>query len=207
MKVIRLLILGCFLFTQGLAQTESSQETRGDDSQTLLAIAGSFWTALSLGDLEDLKPLVREADVPYVPVPKGEGAEMMKMKSLEQLKPLRDEIKKAIIDAFVIEEPQLAEDKMVATMKIKPNVDKLLSFYELKMVYDIYMAEAYHDQKANREFQTLESVKTKVLVQGSPHRKRIEQKVAGIQGAQLPTLHFERTESGWRANFSKLLGK
>jgi hypothetical protein len=131
----------------------------------------------------------------------------MAMKSLEQLKPLRDEMRMAIKDAFVLDEPDITEDKAAANVKIKPIADKLLSWAELKMVYDIYMAEAYQDKKANRDLQTLETVKKKVLAPGSPYRKGIEKKVASAQKAQPRTLHFELTDKGWRVNLSKMAGK
>lgn len=207
MNTTRLLIASWFLVVQGFAQTDASQKTSSDEVQTILAIANSVWTAMSLGDMEDLKPLIREIDVQHIPTPKGEGAEMMAMKNLEQLKPLREEIKMAVKNAFVLEQPNITEDKMAANVKIKPNADKMLSWYELKMVYDIYMAEAYQDKKANREPQPLETVKKKVLAQDSQYRKGIDKKVAGAQKAQLPTLYFERTEKGWRADLSKMLGK
>lgn len=92
-------------------------------------------------------------------------------------------------------------------MKIKVIPDKLLPLYDLKMVYDIYMTEAHRDQKANRELQALATVKSKVLAQGSPYRKGIERKVAGVQNDQPPPFHFERTENGWRLNLAKLMGR
>jgi len=62
--------LACFATISILAETTSLPKSDSARREEILRIASSFWTAMNLGDMEDLKPLVRGKDVELIPTPK-----------------------------------------------------------------------------------------------------------------------------------------
>ena len=174
----------------------------------VLQLTKDFWTYLNLGDLEKLAALGRPEDSSVIPSANGtEAAGMMKMKDLPQLVGTRKEIVDAVAKAFTFSQPVFSADRKSAEVTITPVSSEARSLREIKMIYDVFMGQAYEAQRAGNPLPTLESVRTQVMAPNSPAQQRIDEKTAGLQKMKLPPIVIEKIDHGWRINFQKFFGK
>ena len=131
-----LLIVTALIASRIAVHAESRTLSESGELRKIVSVAKGFWVSMNLGDMKNLEDLVREEDIQKIPQAKGEGAEMMKMQSLPQLKPLREKIASAIEEAYVFEEPKVNTDGKTAIVRLSVKVDKLRQMFELKEVYD-----------------------------------------------------------------------
>lgn len=201
-----LILFWSFGLQRSAAQTGPPSQAEADGKAGPGPVAREFWVIWNLGDLEELKRLVRPVDVASIPQPQGTGAEIMKLKSLEQLKPLREEIKAAVNEAFSLGPPEMDADGIHAMVRVTASADHLVAYCELKMVYDGCMVQAYRDARDGRAPPSVEFLKEKFLVRESPYMKRVEEMAAGFRKKKIPPLNLELTDQGWRVNLLKFLG-
>jgi len=183
-------------------------DTASASSKEILSAATAFWTDLNLGDFEKMPALGRNQDIAYIPTPKSnEAAGMMKMKDLPELSDLRAQISNKITKVFNFSSPKISENGMTAEVQITPVKSEVRAFRELKMIYDVYMAEAYEAQTTKGSYPTLDSVKEEVLAPNSAAQKRIDEQASEIANQKYPPILFEKTSQGWRINLQALFGE
>jgi hypothetical protein len=184
-----------------LAQTDPPSKADGAPKREILATAQAFWIAVTLNDMDDLRRVVLETGTLSFQAPRDD-AEMSKLKSLPQVKSLRDKVEKAIKDAFVFDDPQIATDGKSATTNMKLHVNNLAVYCELRMLYDAYISQANDALKTGDHLPSPETVKKAVLAH---NKTKIKEMVSELQKTQLSTLYLERTPRGWRVDFVKFM--
>ena len=168
----------------------------------VLKVAEACWETMWIQDMDNLKPFVRETDIEHIP---QQSKAQNELRGLEVLKPLREDIRRATSEAFVLDHPQIAEDQRHATVRVSLNQDKLLRFLELFRVYQQYMAAAYMAKQTQREPPSLDAVRSWVLAKDSSDRKTIEMQAEETAKQKMPTIHLEFTGHEWRVNLQQLL--
>jgi hypothetical protein len=132
---------------------------------------------------------------------------MLKLKELPQLAQIRTDLANLSSKVLVPSEPQLAADGKTAVVVMKMVPDDAKSFVVTKLIYTVFLKEAYRAQQAGTALPSLDIIQKTMQTPGTLMGMSIDLKVALLSRETPPSLLFEKTLSGWRMNMQDYFGK
>jgi hypothetical protein len=180
----------------------AAQESSVSVKDEIAPLARNFLVDINLGDIEKFSDLARPEDLPHLPKPRdAEAAEKMKLKDLPQLLSVRAEVATETVKLLIFSDPQITADGKAAIVTTTMMPSESRNFVQAKLLYDLYIQEAYKAQLAGRELPSVDSIRQ--VVNGPVLQMGITVKAKLQLTMTLPQIYFEKTAIGWRIDFQK----
>ncbi len=182
-----------------------AQDSSGNAGEQIMSLVKAFIVELSLGDYDKMSDLVKPDDLALLIPKTDEAKEMMNLKNLPLLAPVREDLRAKVIKAASFSDPQIAVDGMSAIVTMKMVPDAAQDYVTTKTIYEVYLKEAYRAKKAGAEPPSLDVIKS--TMHGTFMQIDIGLKVRLLLSQTPPPLVIEKTALGWRINLQKFLSK